>query len=210
VGVSEDGVAGPATLKALGVWADVIPGVDVSSYQTVDWSEVSRDEVQFAFVKASEGATWQDPRFIDHVRGARGAGLQAGAYHFARLTNDPWSEVDNFLTQVALAGPMDLPCVLDFEKDALDNPLQWLLCFLRQVEAETGVTPMLYTGVWRLRSMSGDTSQLTRFPYWVPSWGAQPVDCGPYSSWNCWQYTNKGRVSGIDGDVDMNWLVVQG
>lgn len=206
--LSQDGVAGEDTLRRLGVWSDVVAGIDVSSYQTVDWSAVSRDEFTCVWAKASEGATYRDPRFVSHVRGARGAGMAVGAYHFAKLNHEPWDEAENFLGQLELAGSMDLPCVLDYEEDANTDTTHWLLCFLRQMREETGSTPVLYTGAWRLRALSGPVGRLSEFRYWIPGWGAQPGFYGPFSNWDAWQWTNKGVVSGVAGNVDRNWLEV--
>lgn len=206
-GLTEDGVAGEETLRKLQVWSDVVAGIDISSYQTVDWSEVNPEEFSCVWAKATEGKTYQDTKFVDHVHGARGRGLAVGAYHFATLNNEPWAEADNFLEQIHKAGQMDLPPVLDFEKASDDDTLQWLLAFLRQVQSETNSTPVLYSGAWRINALKGPVSLLTEFGYWIPSWGPQPAGYGPFCNWSAWQWTNEGRVSGINGNVDRNWLL---
>ena len=206
-GITEDGVAGEDTLRRLGVWSDVVAGIDISSYQTVDWAKVNPEEFSCVWAKASEGATFQDSKFVDHIQGARGRGLAAGAYHFAKLNHEPWDEAENFLSQLSKAGHMDLPCVLDYEEDNEPDTTQWLLSFLRAMEVETGKVPVLYTGAWRLKALDGPVNQLAKFRYWIPSWGGQPSSYGPYENWDAWQWTNQGRVSGISGNVDRDWLL---
>jgi lysozyme len=133
--------------------------------------------------------------------------LAAGGYHFAKLNHEPWAEADNFLSQLAKGGHMDLPCVLDYEEDGSPDTTQWLLSFLRQMEAETGKIPVLYTGSWRLKALSGPVDQLAKFRYWIPGWSEQPTFYGPYENWAAWQWTNKGKVSGISGNVDRDWIL---
>src|SRR5690606_2275403 len=60
-----------------------VRGVDVSAWQgTVDWPTIARQDVDFAYVKATEGSSFVDRQFEANLRGARQAGLLVGAYHF--------------------------------------------------------------------------------------------------------------------------------
>ena len=46
-------------------------GIDVSRHQkTIDWKKVAADNVQFVYIKATEGATYQDPMFRKNIEGA--------------------------------------------------------------------------------------------------------------------------------------------
>ncbi|MCW5953083.1 MAG: lysozyme, partial [Propionibacteriaceae bacterium] len=58
-------------------------GVDVSRYQgEIDWPVLAAQGIEFAFIKATEGSSYVDPRFAANLEGASAAGLRAGAYHF--------------------------------------------------------------------------------------------------------------------------------
>ena len=60
-----------------------VRGVDVSSYQgTIDWEVLSSQNIQFAFIKATEGSGFVDPCFVDNLAGASETSLYIGAYHF--------------------------------------------------------------------------------------------------------------------------------
>src|SRR5215213_4444512 len=63
----------------------VVKGIDVSNHQDrIDWSRGRADGIAFAYVKASEGTTFADPKYAAHVTGAKAARIRTGAYHFAR------------------------------------------------------------------------------------------------------------------------------
>lgn len=61
-------------------------GIDVSIHQDrINWAQVAEDDIAYAYLKASEGATWEDAAFLDNVAGARANGIEIGAYHFFTL-----------------------------------------------------------------------------------------------------------------------------
>jgi len=48
-----------------------VQGIDVSHHQgEIDWARLAGPRVRFAYIKASEGATFRDPRFVANWRGA--------------------------------------------------------------------------------------------------------------------------------------------
>ena len=68
---------------------DLYHGIDVSNHQgRIDWNKVANDDnVQFVYIKATEGATYVSPTFEQNIREAREAGLKVGFYHFLRATS---------------------------------------------------------------------------------------------------------------------------
>src|SRR5512133_181864 len=74
-------------------------GVDVSHHQgPIDWPRVaSEPHLAFAFIKATEGGDWTDPRFAANWRGARAAGLLVGAYHYFTFCRPPLDQARHFL-----------------------------------------------------------------------------------------------------------------
>ncbi|MFM9613923.1 GH25 family lysozyme [Streptomyces niveiscabiei] len=76
-------------------------GLDVSAYQgTQDWAKLKSDGLTFAFAKASEGEKSRDARFAIHIKGIKGAGLVAGAYHFAWPNQSAAKEAANYIAAV--------------------------------------------------------------------------------------------------------------
>ncbi len=62
-------------------------GIDVSGHQgLIDWRAVAADDIDFAYIKASEGGDFVDDMFARNWREAAAAGVDRGAYHFFTLT----------------------------------------------------------------------------------------------------------------------------
>jgi len=208
--LSADGIAGPETLASLGVYAQVSRGMDISDYQSnIAWSSVAG--IDFVYAKASEGATWKAKEFAAHCAGARGIGLKFGAYHYARMgANTPWSEFDNFMSVVGHWN-LDLPVALDIEAAfGLSGQAanEWALAWLQEAEREFKRRPVVYTSRRIITEKLGGGAGLEAYPLWTPRWGDQPVNLTPWSNWYMWQYTNKGVVPGVSGEVDLDYMVV--
>lgn len=90
-------------------------GIDVSHHQgPINWNRVARDDVSFAYIKATEGADFVDNQFAANWSEADSAGLLRGAYHFFTLCTAGEKQAENFLRVV----PDDrdaLPPAVDLE-----------------------------------------------------------------------------------------------
>jgi lysozyme len=128
-------------------------GVDVSNHQReIDWARVAGDDIEFAYVKATEGGDFVDERFQRNWGGAAAVGLDRGAYHFFTLCRPGAEQAENFLRTVP-SDPDALPPAVDFELagNCSERPDRaWiereLGAFLEQVENATGHTVVLYVG----------------------------------------------------------------
>jgi GH25 family lysozyme M1 (1,4-beta-N-acetylmuramidase)/peptidoglycan hydrolase-like protein with peptidoglycan-binding domain len=190
--------------------AEYVLGIDVSHHNgAIEWSRVAAAGHRFAFCKATEGVHFEDPRFDDNWRGMRDAGLLRSAYHFADPTVDPREQAKHFFSVVGKLGPGDLPPVLDLEKVTSLSPgktVDFALRCLEHIEALFDARPIFYTypGYWG--SALGGTDRLKDYLLWEAHYtsAAQPLSMTPWRGWTLWQYTNKGRVPGIAGNVDVN------
>jgi len=197
-------------------------GIDVSDYQgTIDWSSVAASGYKFAFVKATEGEGWtgdseaKQQNFESNIAGASSAGMLAGAYHFARpdLGNNATDEARWF---VNVAGgyikPGYLRPVLDIEKSAGESEAdlsKWINEWIDTVKRETGVEPMIYTSA-SFAADNGLDASLAKYNLWVAHWTydtARSPATGFWDGWDFWQYSNKGEVPGINGDVDLDLFI---
>lgn len=199
------------------------PGIDVSHHQgKIDWFKVRHDlrhdgEEPWVYIKATEGRDYVDPMFFEHARGARLAGVAAGAYHFARMDSgddpvvDARAEVNDFLYAID-ARWLDLPPCLDIELGGIKRRepawcRDWWAAAIEYLLAETGEWPMIYTGRWTLRWIFGkDAPTHTRCQLWWAEYtnGTKPRHTRDDWSPTIWQHTSKGRVAGIRGRVDRN------
>jgi lysozyme len=180
-------------------------GIDISHHQgEIDWEAVAGDEIAFAYIKATEGGDWVDPRFEENWRGARAAGLEVGAYHFFTNCRPGLAQAQNFLTVV----PVDqasLPLALDLEFvgqcPGTPDPAELrseITAFIDEVERVTGRPIVLYV----LSDFEAEYSVLDHFdrPRWDRSLYRKPGDDG----WAIWQCNHAASVDGIDGRVDLN------
>lgn len=182
-----------------------VKGIDVSHYQgDINWKKLARDGHDFAFIKASEGKKLKDDFFAHNWAAAGEAGLRRGAYHFFRPEISPVKQAANFFRQVNLR-PGDLPPVLDVEDRGNLSPEELVAAvksWADLAEARYGVKPIIYSGQNFYNSFLA--GQLNDYPLWLARYdAAAPVTvCG--RDFQFWQYTDEGRLPGINGHVDRN------
>lgn len=190
--------------------SDTLTGVDVSRHQgVIDWTALAGDRVSFAYIKATEGGDWTDPKFAANWIGARRAGLPRGAYHFFTLCRDPQEQAAHFLATVgdmtgALVPALDAehmgPCR---EGPTMVDVGEGVAQFLDTVQSQTGVRPVIYTTKeFYTAHLTAPGLQAERF--WLRSLYLEP-NFGP-ADWTIWQYSGRGRRRGVAGPVDLNVL----
>lgn len=196
----------------------MIEGIDISSWQgVIDWRKVRATPVSFAYIKATEGATYVNPGFQRDWQQAQEHGIVRGAYHFLTPTAAVEDQVENFARTVGAAQVGDLPPALDIEGDkwsalTLSERRHFFCRWLQTAESQLGVIPVVYVGFYFARDVLESATiadtDLTRYPLWVPNWNAvdNPLIPPPWKDWAIWQYTSKGSVDGIQGHVDRNRL----
>jgi lysozyme len=190
-------------------------GIDVSHHNgSVDWNKVHAAGAEFAFMKATEGTTYNDPTFKRNFAQARANGLLVGAYHFFQPKADIMRQVNNFVRAFGAARDGDLPPVIDVEDESLWSGLsqtqsvERVLAWIEGVRNKLGehVQPIIYTGPSFAQDVLGNDARLANYPLWVAHYttASRPRVPLPWKFWTLWQYGEHGRVSGISGDVDMN------
>ena len=185
---------------------DVI-GVDVSRHQgPIDWRALAGSGIGFAYIKASEGATFRDANFATNWSEAALAGVPRGAYHFFTQCRSGADQAQNFIATVP-RDPRALPHVIDAEHmgpcrtgPAVADVLQEIETFLALIEAHYGRRPLIYTtSEFHNAYLAG---RLAGEQFWLRSLVIPPRFGG--RSWTFWQYHNRGRRPGIAGEVDLN------
>ncbi|MBX2806616.1 MAG: hypothetical protein KTR19_11640 [Hyphomicrobiales bacterium] len=184
-----------------------VRGVDVSHHQgPIDWDRLKEDGVEFAYIKATEGETFNDPRFSRNWFAAEQAGILRGAYHFFSPCRTGKAQAENFIRIV----PRDmsaLPAALDAEQmqPCRDRPTLPDLAgeikdFLDAVEDAFRKRPVIYTT--RQFHDAHLTGRFEKEHFWARSLVIFPRY--RRDSWIFWQYHNRGRRAGVDGAVDLN------
>ncbi|MDR3645072.1 MAG: GH25 family lysozyme, partial [Clostridia bacterium] len=92
-----------------------VRGVDVSSYQgIIDWNVLSKQHIDFAFIKATEGSSSHDQQFRYNWENANKTQLKVGAYHFFSFDSSGSAQANNFIGIVPRQAE-SLPPVVDIE-----------------------------------------------------------------------------------------------
>jgi lysozyme len=139
----------------------------------MNWKRTRLAGAQFAFIKATDGASIIDEQFKANWPGSKEAGLLRGAYHYFRNSVDPIAQAELFIKTVGLMGPGwgELPLVIDLEDTsrppAKTSVEQQARKFCDFVAAETSGDPvMVYTNYsWGLSNLK-DPSWM-QFPLWI-------------------------------------------
>lgn len=199
---------------------DCLLGIDVSFFQgEIDWEAVKAQGISFVFVRigfrgyGEEGTLNEDALFRQNLEGAAQAGLLVGAYFFSQAVNEEEAAEEAEYALSLLDGTsLDLPLVFDAEyikedDTRLDDVLltqftKNALAFFHTVEA-AGYKAMLYTNLlWE--GLIYDLGALSDYPVWYADYNPMPLT--PYR-FDFWQYTESGRIDGIDEPVDLNiWM----
>lgn len=192
-------------------------GIDVSKWQgKINWDKVKADGVEFVIIRlgyrgyGSKGTLDMDSRFYQNIKGAQAAGLDVGVYFFAQAINEKEAIEEAEYVLKALEGyELQLPIVYDPElirdQDARTDNVTGeqftknTIAFCERIE-EAGFDAMIYSNmVWE--AFLFDMTKLQEYPFWYADY--EPVPQTPYD-FQIWQYSESGKVNGIDGPVDLN------
>ena len=178
-------------------------GIDISAHNgDINFEKVAADGISFVIIKATEGGTFKDKKFVENLQKARAAGLKVGAYHFFRFDTPGYMQGLNFLNSLR-GRKLDLPVAIDIEEWANPNsqPTPMVLNRLNEMIdhlEKHGYNVILYTNKnGHSRFVKG---RLEGFPLWICPLVDEPTDM----EWLFWQATHNGKVDGINHPVDIN------
>jgi GH25 family lysozyme M1 (1,4-beta-N-acetylmuramidase) len=184
-------------------------GVDVSQFQgTINWDQLNVAS-NFAIMRCAYG-TLTDPQFARNQSEARrvrstAGPLGIGYYYFAYPTLLDSIVSANYF--VSALGPLQAGEVLalDLEGNVGSNPVAWSLAWLRQVEALTGVKPLIYLNQSEVAGYDWSAVVENGNGIWLAKYdGVKGVTgtAGPWPFIACKQWTDADAVAGISGKVD--------
>jgi GH25 family lysozyme M1 (1,4-beta-N-acetylmuramidase) len=186
-----------------------LPGIDVSYYQeTIDWDRVAAAGTEYAFIRVSDGMNFVDTKFQRNWAEAKRVGVRRAAYQYFRPHHSAIAQANLLLERMGTLEQGDLPPVIDVESDSglsksvvAGRVKQWV----DHVQAATGVRPILYTGPYFWRDQVGSPEWAVGYPLWVAHYtNGCPLTPAPWSSWSFHQFTDRGHVDGVPGNVDRN------
>lgn len=186
----------------------ILDGIDVSYWQLdVDWTKVKAAGKKYAIMRAAH-ALKADTKFAYNWKTCHAVGLHCGVYQYFEPDIDPIAQADLMISMMGKLAPGDLPPVIDVESKGSATPTQFAAAigkWMDRVEKATGRKPMIYTGAYFWEDY-------VKASTWVdhPLWHAQyctsccPNIPNPWKKWAFWQHSSTGKVSGINGNVDLN------
>lgn len=185
--------------------------IDVSVHNgLIDWSQVKSSGVTGAIIRCGYGRDMtkqDDSRFNYNMSKAIEAGLKVGVYiySYAKSVDSAKSEAQHVLRLIApFKDGITLPIYLDLEEAGTESGAIERACVFGDIIEGAGYWCGVYaSSYWWRTYLKG----LDRFTKWVADWGindGSPTSKPNISGCDMWQYTSKGRVSGISGNVDLN------
>jgi lysozyme len=189
-----------------------VRGVDVSHYQgNIDWQILSNQNIDFAFMKATEGSKYVDKQFDKNWAEVQNTNLLFGAYHFFSFDSSGETQAKNFISTVKLTDGM-LPPVVDFEfygdkeknlPDKIKTRIE-LKTLLDKLYEYYRVKPIIYA------TMKSYTmyikGEFDDYPLWIRNVYYSP-QIGMKNKWTFWQYSDTAILNGYNGKekyIDMN------
>ena len=188
-----------------------VKGIDVSKWQgNIDWKKVKDAGISFAIIRIGYGMydNQKDEYFEKNYQGAKTAGLDVGIYHYsyAKTVNEAKMEAGQVLMWLNNRD-LDLPIYFDIEdksQEKLDKELLNEICkaFCNRIEA-AGYWAGIYANKnWATKIIDG-AKLGERYTFWIAQYNSTCTYSGNY---DMWQYSSTGKVNGINGNVDMNYL----
>ena len=184
-------------------------GIDISHWQgDVDFAKVKAAGYKIVYIKATQGQSSVDSYFKVNTESAKKNGMYIGFYHYFTATNTDAAlkEAAHFVNTTKAYTP-DCRMALDVESNSgkLSSATISSLCktFLDEVKKLSGHDVVLYTYTSFIKEYL--QKSLAIYPIWIAQYGVRtPSDNGIWSSWAGFQYSEKGAVSGVSGDCDLD------
>ena len=193
-----------------------VKGIDVSKYQgDIEWKKVASDGVEFAIIRLGyrgygTGEIMLDEKAKKNMKEASEVGIKVGVYFFSQAINEKEAKEEaEFVIENIKGYDIDYPIVFDTEDvindDARANDLS---VDDRTIIAKTfcdyikdcGYTPVIYANL-RWFNLALNMKELEEYDKWYAYYDEKIYF--PYKI-SMWQYSENGKVNGIEGAVDMN------
>ena len=202
-------------------------GIDVSSHNgTVNWQSVKNDGIEYAVVRAgftgytkSKHSINADPNAANNIAGAKKAGLPVGVYWFSQALNEDEARAEAQKTLEILGDyNLELPVFYDYEfYGVADGRLDsaWanktitkaqmtanVRAFCEVIE-NAGYEAAVYANKSFLTDQIDGAGLSKDYKIWLAHFTTKTDYTGDYYMW---QYTESGKVSGISGTVDCDFM----
>lgn len=185
-------------------------GIDVSEWQgSIDYSLVKNNGIDVVYIRSSEGNSYIDPYFRDNYENAKDNGLKVGFYHYltARSVSEARLQAQFFVSVIKGTSP-DCKLAMDFESFgnlSISEINEISEAFLSEVQRLSEKEVVIYSDAYNAaRTFSPELAN--KYPVWVADYFVSEPGNGNWSTWVGFQYTDRGRIAGISGNVDRDYF----
>lgn len=191
--------------------ASYCQGVDISHYQgDVDMDRLKKQDIDFLYIKATEGVDYVDECYKTNAKNAKKAGLLSGAYHFFIFDSDGKEQAKHFIDVIGRQNGRLVPTVdVEYYGDKRKNKpdvgkvRKSLRECLDVLEDEYGQKPVIYTTLpFYYRYINGNFDS---YPLWIRDVSFNvyfPAGMSMGGKWTFFQYAHKSKLSGYKGDTE--------
>ena len=185
---------------------NIYEGIDVSEWQgDIDFEKVKNDGIEIVYIRASQGFSYEDSKFEENYKKAKENDLKIGVYHYLTARSEEEARKQaKFFVSLLSGKQIDCKLAMDFEyfEDLTKSEINKIaLAFLKEVENLSGKETIVYSDAYNANyTFEGE---ITDYPLWIADYDVEePKNNGNWKYWEGFQYTDKGKVSGISGNVD--------
>ena len=175
-------------------------GIDISKWNGgIDFNKVKSAGVKFVIIRAGFGVNGIDRLFKANYTAAKEAGLKIGAYwySYAKTKAELQNEISAFLN--AIKGmKFEMPVYWDIEEKWVINNINYVIPTVCSALENAGYFAGYYTSASVNAYVTEENKK--RYTSWIAHWGKK---AGAYKPLH--QYSNTGEISGINGDVDLDF-----
>ncbi|MVX66762.1 glycoside hydrolase [Clostridium chromiireducens] len=182
-----------------------IKGIDISNNNgSIDFSKVASDGVKYVYVKATEGATFQDSTMETFYSGSKDNGLKVGAYHFLVGTSIPEAQAQNFYNKIK-DYQWDLVPMMDIETN-FNGISDYVVRFITEFNKLSSLTLGVYSYTSFISYLTSIKDTIKNMPFWEANYNNDPWNLPDsfFTNRVGHQYTETGNVNGVSEECDLN------
>lgn len=193
-----------------------LKGIDVSSHQsTIDWSKV---KVDFAIIRLGYGdniESQDDKQFLNNVNGCISNNIPFGVYLYSYAKNlrgneSIESEIAHTKRMLSKISKKPFCVYIDMEdnsttylgKNTLTN---YAIEYCKEITSAGYKAGVYANENWFKNYLDVSKIASNGYSIWCAKYSSNKPNIS--SSYDIWQYSDKGNVDGISGNVDMNSMV---
>ena len=194
-------------------------GIDISSHQgIINWSKV-KGQIDFSIIRLGYGdniASQDDKQFRNNVNGCIANNIPFGVYIYSYAKNltgneSIKSEVEHCKRLLGTIGKKPFCVYIDMEDEKYQNNLgkttltNFAIEFCKEITSAGYKAGVYANQNWFQNYLNSSTIASHGYSIWVAKYSDSKPNIT--SNYDIWQYSDRGRVNGIDGNVDMDTMV---